>query len=183
MLAATASNSYSSSSHISFITKAKPEREKSNLLFAEIITTMSLLLATAITILLMLSSNTVSGSFAPGWDRWNGWYDCIIDGHPSVLVIHSEIGLVTEELGNGSARSYNDIIYNIWFSDNGAPWATMSKRSFTADDPPSQNRRHILPVEHSGNPWLLVMHGGPEEYISGYTTWRGTMYGFQCQRQ
>lgn len=111
---------------------------------------------------------------------WVGHYNCVIDGRPSKLIIDVVDDKQTI-CQNGYCTTVHSVRYDLRFSDNGGPWVNLPTRPFTSDDPPSNHTVHLLPVRHGNDPWLLVLHSG-NDHISGYTTWQGTVFGFQCER-
>lgn len=41
----------------------------------------------------------------------------------------------------------------------------------------------MLPVRYNNTDnWMLIMHTGDRNYVSGYTTWNGIPFGLQCRK-
>jgi hypothetical protein len=111
---------------------------------------------------------------------WAGTWNCNLDGRPAVM----QLWLANTRTCNGSICS---ITYGTRIdgriSDNSGPWRSLNQRNYTSGDLASSRRDHMLPVQFNNTDnWLLLMHTGNRNFISGYTTWNRIPFGFQCRR-
>ncbi|GAB4181543.1 MAG: hypothetical protein Fur006_16670 [Coleofasciculaceae cyanobacterium] len=112
---------------------------------------------------------------------WQGTWNCNLDGRLAVLKLQLlEKRVFVDFVGS----TYSELFVSGQFSDSGGAWKHVTQRSFNSGDLASSRRDHMLPLiyENRDN-WMLIMHAGNRNYISGYTTWNGSVFGMQCRRR
>ena len=112
---------------------------------------------------------------------WQGTWNCNLDGRSAVLKLQLlEKRVFVDFVGS----TYSELFVSGQFSDSGGAWKHVTQRSFNSGDLASSRRDHMLPLiyENRDN-WMLIMHTGNRNYISGYTTWNGSVFGMQCRRR
>ena len=113
------------------------------------------------------SASTASG----GW--YLGKWSCQLDGRPTRMewrIVSVDYG---GDNGDGTATSAAgaELRGRLW--DRNGPWATLTRIGSTGS---------TLSFRHAdGNRWFLRLSGSNN--ASGYSTWQGTRYPFDCRRR
>ncbi len=110
-------------------------------------------------------------STAPG-----GWYlgkwSCQLDGRPTRMewrIVSVDYGEDNGETGTSVAGA--ELRGRLW--DRNGPWARLTRSGSSAS---------TLTFRHAdGNRWFLRRGAG--NTASGYSTWQGTRYPFDCRRR
>jgi len=129
-------------------------------------------LATCAALLSAFAGLDANASTAPG-----GWYlgkwSCQLDGRPTRMewkIVSVDYG---QDNGDGTATSVAgaELRGRLW--DRNGPWATLTRIGGSTS---------TLSFRHAdGNRWFLRRGGG--NTASGYSTWQGTRYPFDCRRR
>lgn len=112
---------------------------------------------------------------------WQGRWNCNLDGRNAVLELR--LGDLVRDNGDGTQSIVHGVKIVGRIRDNGGAWVPVEQRNFTPSDLASSRRDHMLPLRYNNQDnWMLMMHTWNRRYASGYTTWNGIPFGFQCQK-
>jgi Family of unknown function (DUF6006) len=122
---------------------------------------------------LLTVGTAYGGQVAAEWyfGRWN----CQIDGRPAQMQWKVVDDSQTHCSG-GVCSSTSGVKVVGWFSDNGGPWVSLSKRYTQGNDFGIRYR--------GGEPDNWFLRYNPQtKSATGWTTWRGNRYPLSCQKR
>ncbi len=117
---------------------------------------------------------------------FHGTWNCNLDGRPAEIEFYSK----DRRVCHGSICSVivaADLVGRV--SDNGGPWKYLRTRKLNGNDPRTKNKSHIQAFTFDNKePWLLMLNTWRDRndyanYLTGYSTWHGTIFPIQCQRE
>ncbi|MGB7443949.1 MAG: hypothetical protein WA919_23035 [Coleofasciculaceae cyanobacterium] len=99
---------------------------------------------------------------------WQGSWTCNFDGQqqPLQITFRQHYNLVIGQIGSNA-------------------WALQQREFDSSSDPPTSRKDHVLPLLYRTNneKWFLMLHTWNTNYASGFSRWRGSVYGMFCTRQ